>query len=64
MPVVVLTKSDLCEDVHNKMSEVFSVAAGVDSISVSAYTGEGIEDIGKYFSEGKNSCFARLFRCR
>ena len=30
MPVVVLTKSDLCDDLSNKLSEVSSVAIGVD----------------------------------
>ena len=30
MPVIVLTKSDLCDDLENKLSEVSSVAFGID----------------------------------
>ena len=41
MPVVVLTKNDLCEDEEIKMNEVFSVAQGIDVYSVSAITGRG-----------------------
>ena len=30
MPVIILTKSDLCDDLENKFSEVSSVAFGID----------------------------------
>ena len=39
-PVVVLTKSDLCENTDEKLSEVHRIASGVDVIVVSSYLGE------------------------
>ena len=36
MPVVVLTKADLCDDLEQKMIEVSEVAAGVDIVIVSS----------------------------
>lgn len=52
-PVVVLTKSDLCEDADEMMAEVYSVAVGVNTHAVSAITGEGIEEVKSYFCKGK-----------
>ena len=34
MPVIVLTKSDLCDDLENKLSEVSSVAFGIDVLEM------------------------------
>lgn len=53
VPVIVLTKSDCCEDVAEKMSIVFSTAPGVEVHAISCVTGEGIEGIRKYFVPGK-----------
>lgn len=36
IPVVVLTKADLCSDVEGKIAEVMSVAIGIDTIAVSS----------------------------
>lgn len=54
-PVVVLTKSDLCADVENKISEVENIAFGVDIHSISNISAEGIEVLQKYFSECKTA---------
>lgn len=48
-PVVVLTKSDLCEDVDAAVAEVESVAVGVPVHAVSNVTGEGIDGLRPYF---------------
>jgi len=52
-PVVVLTKLDLCEDVDAAMLEVESVAVGVPVHAVSNVTGEGVEELLPYLSEGR-----------
>jgi ribosome biogenesis GTPase len=53
VPVVVLTKSDLCEDVDIKMSEVFAVAAGADIYAISSITGDGLDALKPYLKKGK-----------
>lgn len=52
-PVVVLTKSDCCDDVAGKISIVYTTAPGVEVHAISCVTGEGIEEIKKYFVQGK-----------
>jgi ribosome biogenesis GTPase / thiamine phosphate phosphatase len=52
-PVVVLTKLDLCDDVGAALVEVGSVAVGVPVHTVSNVTGEGVEDLASYVSEGR-----------
>lgn len=53
IPVVVLTKADCCDDVVEKMAIVYSTAPGVEVHTISCITGEGIEEIQKYFVQGK-----------
>ena len=52
MPVVVLTKTDCCDDVADKVAIVNNTALGVEVHAISCVTGEGIEEIGKYFAHG------------
>lgn len=52
-PVVVLTKSDCCDDVEDKISIVNSTVPGVDVHAISCVTGDGIPDIRKYLVTGK-----------
>jgi len=52
-PVVVLTKSDLCEDAEATVLEVESVAVGVPVHAVSNVTGDGAEALRPYFVEGR-----------
>lgn len=54
-PVIVLTKADLCEDVESYVQEVEAVAFGVDTIVVSALTGQGIDQLQTYLPEGKTA---------
>jgi ribosome biogenesis GTPase len=49
-PVVVLTKSDLCDDAEGTVLEVESVAIGVPVHPVSNVTGEGVEELARYFA--------------
>jgi ribosome biogenesis GTPase len=52
-PVVVLTKLDLCDDVEGALLEVESVAVGVPVHAVSNVTGDGVEQLAPYLSEGR-----------
>lgn len=53
MPVVVLTKSDCCDDVADKVATAYRTAPGVEVHAISCVTGEGIDEIKKYFTPGK-----------
>ena len=48
-PVVVLTKSDLCDEVAATLLEVESVAVGVPVHAISNVTGDGIDGLRVYF---------------
>lgn len=47
-PIIILTKSDLCDDYSNYEDELESVAIGVPIIAVSSYTGEGLSELKDY----------------
>ena len=57
MPVVVLTKSDLCDNLEEKLAEVSSVAAGVDILVTTTTQQDGYEALYPYLSEGKTIAF-------
>lgn len=57
LPVIILNKLDLCEDAAEKTGMVESVAFGVPVHAVSAVTGEGMEEVGKYLKPGKTAVF-------
>ena len=48
MPVIILTKSDLCDDLENKLSEVSSVAFGIDVLVTTSTEENGYKDIKVY----------------
>src|SRR5882672_7022892 len=55
-PVILLTKTDLCEDVETKIAEAEEVAAGAPVHAVCAIQskgGEGLEALDQYFGPGK-----------
>jgi ribosome biogenesis GTPase len=56
-PVVVLTKSDLCADIASKLSEVQSIAPGVDVVITSSIGDDGYASILKYLGKGKTIAF-------
>lgn len=57
IPVIILTKSDLYEDVEEQRMNLEEVALGIDIISVSSLTGDGIEIIRSLIGEGKTVVF-------
>jgi ribosome biogenesis GTPase len=52
-PVVLLTKTDLCDDVEAKIAEAEEVAAVAPIHAVCAISGEGLETLDPYFVPGK-----------
>ena len=57
IPVIVLTKCDLIPDYEEYLNEIESVAIGVDIYAVSCKTGEGLEQLNKYFAKGNTLVF-------
>lgn len=56
-PVVVLTKSDLCNNLDELMSQLETVALSVEIIVTSSMTEDGFTLIKKYIQEGKTIAF-------
>src|SRR5256714_8173610 len=54
-PVVLLTKSDLADDVASGVLEAESVAFGVPVHAVSAVTGEGLDSMRTYLKPGRTA---------
>lgn len=52
-PVIILSKSDLCNDIDQKVKEAESVALGVPIHAISAENGTGLEQLSPYLQEGK-----------
>jgi ribosome biogenesis GTPase / thiamine phosphate phosphatase len=52
-PVIVLNKSDLCEDLAERLRETAAVAAGAPVIAVSARSGEGADALVALLSPGR-----------
>lgn len=56
-PVVVLTKSDLCENLHELVAEVERVSAFSDVITLSMYDVDATEKLAPYLKDGITSAF-------
>ncbi len=56
-PVIVLTKSDLCKDLSEKLTEIDTVAMGVDVIVTSSMSEDGYLPIKSYLGSGKTIAF-------
>ena len=52
-PVVILTKSDLCEDVKTYIKEIKDAVPGTDAYAVSAIKNDGIDCLSRYMKPGK-----------
>lgn len=57
IPVVLLTKVDLCHDADEKYLEVQATAPGVDILCISSLTGEGLEELHNYIKPGITVAF-------
>jgi len=52
MPVVVLNKADLADDVDGRLVAVEAIAPGVATVAVSAWTGQGLDDLRAHLRRG------------
>jgi ribosome biogenesis GTPase len=57
IPVVVLTKADLCQDVKQRLDQVSGVAIGVDVLVTTSLTEDGYLPIKSYISSGRTVAF-------
>lgn len=57
IPVIVLTKSDLCRDIETKLNEISSTAIGVEVLITTSTSDEGYQPLKRYLSNGKTVAF-------
>jgi ribosome biogenesis GTPase len=57
VPVIVLTKADLCSDIESYVDQIESIAFGVSIIPISSVTGEGMEQLQEFTKPGKTVVF-------
>lgn len=57
VPVIVLTKADLCDGLPQKLLELETVACGVDVLVTSSLTAAGCDSVGRYLGCGKTIAF-------
>ena len=57
VPVIVLTKGDLAENLSEKLSEVERITLGYEVIVTSSLTGEGVDKLRPYAEKGKTVAF-------
>jgi ribosome biogenesis GTPase len=55
VPVIVLTKADLCDDVGDALLQVETVAIGVPVVPVSNVTGVGVDDVEERLQPGQTA---------
>lgn len=53
IPVIILTKADLCDDIPDKIREVQSIAPSVSIHVISSIKNEGVEELKPYFYKYK-----------
>lgn len=57
LPVIVLTKCDLCDSLPQRLAEVETVAIGADILVTSALQEDGYQQIKRYVKEGQTIAF-------
>ncbi|MGO3898853.1 MAG: ribosome small subunit-dependent GTPase A [Lactiplantibacillus argentoratensis] len=57
LPVIVLTKADVCTDLATKLRAVADVSVGVPTITCSAETGQGLDELQPYLTTGQTVAF-------
>jgi ribosome biogenesis GTPase len=56
-PVLVLTKTDLADDLGGRLAAVSSVAVDVPVVAVSAVRGEGLDEVRRFLAPGRTVAF-------
>jgi ribosome biogenesis GTPase len=57
VPVIVLTKADLCSDIEFYVDQIQEVAFGVSIVPISSVTGEGMDKLQEFTEPGKTIVF-------
>ena len=57
VPVIVLTKADLCPDLARRLSEIGTVACGAEVLVTSSLSEDGWTSVRKYLGRGKTVAF-------
>jgi ribosome biogenesis GTPase / thiamine phosphate phosphatase len=57
VPVIVLTKTDLCSDYTSFLEQIEQIAFGVSVIAVSSVTGDGLEELEKFIKPSSTIVF-------
>jgi ribosome biogenesis GTPase / thiamine phosphate phosphatase len=57
LPVIVLTKSDLCKEIEIRLNEISSIAIGVEVLVTTSTSDEGYQSLKKYLSSGNTIAF-------
>ncbi len=57
IPIIILTKYDLCNDIEIKVNEVENIAIGIDVLTVSNKDENSIKNVLKYLKNGITACF-------
>ena len=57
IPVIVLTKSDLCENIEEKLEQVQEVAIGIEILVTSSLNGNGYNKVKEYIKSGTTIAF-------
>jgi ribosome biogenesis GTPase len=57
IPIIVLTKSDICLEIEERLNEISSVAIGVDVLVTTSTSDEGYQSLKRYLSDGKTVAF-------
>jgi len=57
MPVIILNKADICDEIETRIEEVEAVAFGIPIIAASATRGDGLDEVREYIAPGKTVVF-------
>ena len=55
LPVVLLSKADICEDIYGKLAEAQTVFTGTDVHVISSIKGAGLDELHRYFEGNKTA---------
>lgn len=56
-PVIVLTKSDLCEKIEDRLQEISSIAIGVDVLITTSISDDGYQSVKNFLTNGQTVAF-------
>lgn len=56
-PVIILTKSDLCDNISARLSQVHAIALGVDVLVTTSMDDDGYAALNNYLGQGKTAAF-------